>query len=193
MKKRWVSVIATVIMLSMTGCGQKEGQESSSGHSSPEQVRDSAFETGQIESSPAAGAEISTGQQDPANPPAANSEEKKWYEDNFAVDNEAAAEYGNLIKEAVAEKNLEKLADLTGFPVYVGFSDGGLVVETREDFIALGGERIFTDEMVSSIDGADVTGLMPSMAGFTMYDGDGAPNIIFGVRDGSLAISGINY
>lgn len=115
------------------------------------------------------------------------------YKDNFEVPGEAITRFAGMIKKAVAEKNIEKLADLTGFPVYVGFEKEGLIVENREDFTALNAEQLFTDEMVRSIAGTDESSLSPSMAGFTMYDKDGAPSITFGVQDGKLAISGINY
>lgn len=114
------------------------------------------------------------------------------YKDNFDVDGEAAAEFGRMIKEAVAQKDVEKLAGLTGFPVYVGLS-GGIVVETKDDFIALDVEELLSDEMLSSMADADENALSPSMAGFTLYGSEGAPSITFGVREGRLAISGINY
>ncbi len=114
------------------------------------------------------------------------------WEDNFAVDTAAAAEFGGKIKEAVAEQDIEKLADLTTFPVYVGVIGDGIVVEKREDFIALGADALFTEEMMASIAGADENSLNPSKAGFTLYSGDGAPSITFGVQDGKLGISGIN-
>ncbi|MCI9254981.1 MAG: hypothetical protein HFI58_09150, partial [Lachnospiraceae bacterium] len=44
----------------------------------------------------------------------------------------------------------------------------------------------------ASIAGADENSLNPSKAGFTLYSGDGAPSITFGVQDGKLGISGIN-
>lgn len=114
------------------------------------------------------------------------------YEDNFAVDGSASSAFGKKIKDAVADKDLEALADLTSFPVYVGFKDGGKVVESRDAFIALGADSIFTAEMLDSIAGADETALSPSMAGFVLQTGDG-PNIIFGVVDGKLGIVGMNY
>lgn len=46
---------------------------------------------------------------------------------------------------------------------------------------------------MDSIAAADETNLEPSMAGFVPTKESGAPNIIFGVRDGVLAVSGINY
>ena len=114
------------------------------------------------------------------------------YEDNFAVDSAAAAEFAGKIKTAVAEKNLEKLADLTAFPVYVGFKDGGTPVESRDEFLALGADKIFTQELVDSVAAADENALSPSMAGFVLSDGSKA-NIIFAVNEGELTIVGINY
>lgn len=113
------------------------------------------------------------------------------YEDNFAVDSKAAKEFAEKIKEAVAQKDLEALAELTAFPVYVGLPDVG-VVGTKEDFLNLGAEAVFTDDLLESIEMADIENLQPSMAGFSISDGRIA-SINFGVADGVLAINGINY
>lgn len=115
------------------------------------------------------------------------------YTDNFSVSQEDAAAFAARIQEAVSQKDLEGLADLAAFPFYIGFEDGGVDVETREDFLAYSADDIFTSELTESIANADTSALNPSMAGFALSQGNGAPNIIFGVRDGSLAISGINY
>lgn len=113
------------------------------------------------------------------------------YEDNFAVDSEAAKEFAVKVKEAAANKDLEALADLTSFPVYVGLPDVS-VVETREDFLKLGADTVFTEELLESVENADIENFQPSMAGFSISDG-GTANINFGVADGTLAINGINY
>ncbi len=115
-----------------------------------------------------------------------------WYEDNYAVDTETAAIYAVRIQEAVEAKDMEKLADLTAFPVYVGLGDG-IVAETREDFLALEKEQIFAEEFTEAILNADLSELEPSRAGFVLSGSEGKPNVIFGVQDGLLKISGINY
>lgn len=112
------------------------------------------------------------------------------YEDNFAVETREAEAFADKIKTAVAAKDIEALADLTAFPVYVGIAGGG--VENREAFIALGAEKVFTPGLIESVEGADISNLTPSMAGFSISK-DGKANIIFGVVEGRLAISGINY
>lgn len=118
-------------------------------------------------------------------------ETSSGYEDNFAVDSRAAAEFADKIKEAVAAEDLEALADLTAFPVYVDIENAN-DVKTREDFLALGAEAIFTEELKKSAANADTENIQPSMAGFSVSDG-GSANINFGVRDGVLAVNGINY
>lgn len=120
------------------------------------------------------------------------SETPDGYEDNFAVDGAASAAFGARIKEAVAAKDIEALADLASYPLYMGFADGGVSIESREDFIALGTDRVFTAEMVDAMAAAEENGLNPSMSGFALTK-DGKPNITFGVTDGELAVKGMNY
>lgn len=177
MKKRLVLWIVTAVMLTMAGCGQKK-----------DPLENVVYEDSAVQ-------ENENAEEGTADAAAQTSEEtaESTYEDNFAVDTNTAAAFGGKIKEAVAGKDIEKLADLTTFPVYVGLTEEGMVVETWEDFIALGAEKLFTEEMVKSIAGADEKSLSPSMAGFTLYDGDDAPSITFGVQEGRLGISGINY
>lgn len=166
MKKRTLWLAAGILVLSVSGCGQGAAEEMKT----PETV-ESRVET-----------EAETETEAP----------EEYYEDNFAVPEEAAASFARQIKEAVAGKDLEGLAELTDFPVYVGLPEAG-AVETQEDFLALGADAIFTDALVEGIAQAEETDLPPSMAGFTLSGESGSPNIIFGVRDGKLAISGINY
>lgn len=109
--------------------------------------------------------------------------------DNFSVDAGEVKAFAEKIKAAVAAKDIEALADLTAFPVYVGIVG---VVENREAFLALGAEKVFSPDLTESVEGADISNLSPSMAGFSVSK-DGKANIIFGIVEGRLAISGINY
>lgn len=113
--------------------------------------------------------------------------------DNFSVTSEEAADFAALLKEAVAGKNQEMLADLTAYPVYIGFPDGGVSVESREDFMALDAEKLFAEELTESVAQADASALSPSEAGFVLAEEGGKANLIFGLRNGKLAVSGINY
>ncbi len=204
MKKRWILLATAVMVLSLTGCGQEKEKSNNvapetgtlleSGESETEQSQEQAAQQEAAAATEPADREQTD--QDPAADTTEGAQQEaaaggSW-EDNFAVDTAAAAEFGGKIKEAVAAQDIEKLADLTAFPVYVGVIGDGTVVETREDFIALGADALFTEEMTASIAGADENSLNPSKAGFTLCSGDGAPSITFGVQDGKLGISGIN-
>lgn len=199
MKKRWILLATAVMVLSLTGCGQEKEKSNNVAPETGTLLESGESETEQSQE-PAAQQEAAAATEPADQDPAADTTEGvqqeaaddgSW-EDNFAVDTAAAAEFGGKIKEAVAEQDIEKLADLTTFPVYVGVIGDGIVVEKREDFIALGADALFTEEMMASIAGADENSLNPSKAGFTLYSGDGAPSITFGVQDGKLGISGIN-
>ena len=144
---------------------------------------------------------VQSGQTDPAGEEAleeapqedaAGEEDAPAYADNFDVDAEAAADFARKIQEVVADQDLEALADLMMFPNYVGFTEDPAFVNTREEFTALGADRIFTQEMCDQIAAAETEDLQPSEAGFVL-SADGRPNIIFGVYEGHLAIVGMNY
>ena len=172
MKKKMKSAVVMVLSfvlagVVLAGCGEKQQEQ--------QDTQQSSF--------------ASTPQETGQNP--APEKTPQVYEDNFAVDSEAAKEFAEKVKDATAQKDLEALAELTAFPVYVGLPDVG-VVETREDFLKLGAEAVFTDELVESIEKADIENFQPSMAGFSISSG-GTANINFGVADGELGINGINY
>lgn len=191
MRKKMKNVVVMALGFALagvvlTGCGEsgqsrQDTQQGISTGISEETGQDSVVEKAGTD-------EAEKTEADEAEKTAQESEE---YEDNFAVDSEAAKEFAGKVKEAVAQKDLEALAELTAFPVYVGLPDAG-VVETREDFLNLGAEAVFTEELLESIEKADIENFQPCMAGFSISDGRTA-SINFGVADGVLAINGINY
>ncbi len=81
---------------------------------------------------------------------------------------------------------MDALAELCAYPLAVN----GEVIETREAFMELGADVIFTEERCAVIEAVDVSALEDTMAGVIM--GDGTPNIIFKSVDGELGITGIN-
>lgn len=176
----------------LTGCGESRqpGQETQQGipvSISEETQQETVTEVAEAETvkEPIEAAEHTA---QTAEKPVQTAEE---YEDNFAVDSEAAKEFAEKIKDAAARKDLEALAELTAFPVYVGLP-GVDVVETKEDFLKLGADAVFTDDLLESVEKADIDNFQPCMAGFPISDGRTA-SINFSVADGVLAINGINY
>ena len=173
-KKLLLMIVAGLLCLTLAGCGQTE--------SNPPEAEEPAQSQEPAELPAEEPAEESG--EAPADPETPDAETPQ-YTDNFSVD-------AKQIQAAVADKDLEALADLASYPMYIGFTDGGQSVESREDFIALGADRIFTEELLAEIAGADTEGLEASMAGFSL-SASGRPNVIFGVADGRLAIVGMNY
>ena len=164
MKNKMIcALLTTVMVLSFAACGS-QGNAAASAESTV--TSESGAEASTAESSAAeASAETST---------------------------EDAAAFAKKIQDAVAAEDLNALADLVNYPVYVALGDGS-VIETREDLIALGADKIFTPELKDSMANADLSELSPSMAGFTLYSTGDGPNITFNVQNGVLGISGINY
>lgn len=171
MKNLKLAAAAGLFALVLAGCGQGAATESTA---------ETAAETTE-----AAGEE--TEAEDGAEESAAGG-----YEDNFSVDSQAAADFAVQVQAVVASDDLQGLADLTAYPVYVGIGEGQ-AVESEEDFLALDPAEVFTDELKSAVAAADPEALEPSEAGFVLSDENGKPNIIFGVVDGELAVKGINY
>ena len=182
MKNKMIcALLTTVMVLSFAACGS-QGNGAASAESTV--TSESGAEASTAESSAAeASAETTT----EVSADAANGTS---YEDNFAVSTEDAAAFAKKIQ--VAAEDLNALADLVNYPVYVALGDGS-VIETREDLIALGADKIFTPELKDSMANADLSELSPSMAGFTLYSTGDGPNITFNVQNGVLGISGINY
>ena len=196
-RKLFLAAGLTAVMV-MAGCGQDAAEEKNL-EQETEQVEETEQESGvedaqtDAEAADSGQPEEEGGAQEETEASSEGSAEGQLYEDNFAVDEDAVVAFGEKIQEAVAAKDMEALADLTAFPVYVGLPDTDGVVETREDFLALGAERVLTDELTASVAEAKLDGQQPSMAGFVVADESGRPNIIFGVVEGRLAITGINY
>ena len=118
--------------------------------------------------------------------------EKTGYTDNFMVPEEEITAFAGKVKEAVADRDMDALASLASYPLYVGFKDGGVSAGSPEELAALGTDRIFTPELAAAVEAAGDETLSPSMAGFVLKK-DGTPNIVFGVSEGVLAVKGINY
>lgn len=191
MRKRMGFLVAALITGMMAaGCGGTSAKEESESMAILSEAETVVQETGETETE---GTEEAQETEEKTVAEETSETGKTGYEDNFAVDSEAAAAFGKKIQEAVTAKDLEALADMTSFPTYVGFEEGGIMPATREEFMEIGADRIFTDSLVQSVEAADVNALTPSMAGFVLSEENGAPNIIFGVVNGSLAIQGINY
>lgn len=102
-------------------------------------------------------------------------------------------EYAFAIKIINAAKamDLEKLSDLTNFPVFLNTGNYSGPINTSGEFEAISNEKIFTEALVNRLANYNLFELEYTDAGFVM--GKGTPSITFDVDDdGILGIIGIN-
>ena len=189
MKKNWITLLIVGMMIvTLIACGKTDNTETNV----PNAETTQAVTVPETQEALSETEEAIAETQGTKETEGAGDADDTVYEDNFSVDKEAVVAFAEKIKEAVANQDIEALADLASYPLYAGFEDGGVTVASREELIGFGTEKIFTPEMMDSIKNADENSLSPSMAGFALYSNDG-PNMVFGVVNGKLAIQGINY
>lgn len=202
-RKAMAMLLAGALAIMTAACGQKgaaetqgqtevqtEAQETATAEESAKQEPETQEASAEADEAAETATEAAA-ETEAAETGGAAQETAAGYEDNFAVDSAAAAEFGRKVKDAVSAQDLEGLAALAAYPLYVG-TDGGITVNSADELVALGAEKVFTPELSEAVGNADETALEPSMAGFVL-SGEGSANIIFGVVDGQLAIKGINY
>lgn len=180
MKKWRVILITGIMILACAGCGTQEVQEAAEAEVREEatvEETDANAEDGQAEEEQAV-SEIAESKVTEKNDSNSDLETKS--------DNGEITAFAEKIQAAVANKDLETLADMCTYPVAVN----GEVVEERDAFMELGEDVIFTEERCAAIAAVDIATLEETMAGVVM--GDATPNIIFKSVDGQLGIAGIN-
>ena len=195
MKAKQIAILLALTTMMIAGCGSNtKNADSQTEVSTSTETTDEASsdETDTKETDSNSGEtanEATYSQQEAADPGDGN------YEDNFAVSHEAAVDFAEKIKSAVAAKDQEALADLVNYPVYIGFKDEGQTVDTKEDFMKLDASELFTDDLLNAVANADESEdvLSPSMAGFNLYSNDASASLTFSVQDGKLGVTGINY
>lgn len=87
-----------------------------------------------------------------------------------------AAAFAAKIQVAVEAQDMESLAALAGYPLYIGLEQGGISVSSDEAFLKLGAKTIFTPELLTAVSEADETSLTSSKAGFVLAK-DGRPTL----------------
>ena len=182
MKAKQIAILLALTTMMIAGCGSntKNADSQTEVSTNTEETDSNSGETAN---------EATDSQQEAADPGDGN------YEDNFAVSHEAAVDFAEKIKSAVAAKDQEALADLVNYPVYISIKDDGQTVDTKEDFMKLDASELFTDDLLNAVANADESEdvLSPSMAGFNLYSNDASASLTFSVQDGKLGVTGINY
>lgn len=98
--------------------------------------------------------------------------------------------FAEEVQITVADKDLDALANLSTFPLYVSLKVGEETeIADKEAFLALGADKIFTDKMlkeIAAVDPEEVT-----VFGIGAILGEDV-NIIFQMVDGAPAITNIS-
>lgn len=101
--------------------------------------------------------------------------------------------FAESLQSVIGLKDLKELSELVVYPCYVGIDDG-VVVENDEEFLALDPEKVFTDDLIAAVEGADLEKAEVTEAGYVVGDPSGKPNVTFGLdAEGTMGITGINY
>lgn len=98
--------------------------------------------------------------------------------------------FAEKVQKAVAGKDMEALADLCAYPVYVSLGEGeGEEVADKDAFMKLDADKLFTENMLKEIADTDTDTLEQFGAGVIMGNEN---NVIFNNVDGQAAVTGIN-
>ena len=98
--------------------------------------------------------------------------------------------FAEKVQKAVADKDMEALAGLCVYPVYVSLGEGqGEEIADESAFLKMDAGQIFTESLLKEIADTDVDTLEQFGAGVIMGEEN---SIIFNSVDGQAAITGIN-
>lgn len=99
--------------------------------------------------------------------------------------------FATKVQDTVSDQDLEALADLCDFPIQITMEDGRTcAVASREDFIALGRDSVFTRNLMHEIGIAVPSEQQLYGNGIVMGNKN---NVIINRMDGSLSITGFNF
>ena len=98
--------------------------------------------------------------------------------------------FAEKVQKAVADKDMEALAGLCDYQLYVSLGEGqGEEIADEAAFLKMDADKIFTESLLKEIADTDVDTLEQFGAGVIM---GGENSIIFNNVDGQAAITGIN-
>ncbi len=116
-------------------------------------------------------------------------------EDGGAAESEAGDKdieaFAELVQEAVADRDMEALADLAAFPLNLETADGEkMTFADRNEFLKQNPDLIFGDDLMVAIAGVDTATLEANADGVTM--GEESPHIRYKkTEDGTFRIMDI--
>lgn len=98
--------------------------------------------------------------------------------------------FAEQIQDAFENEDLEALAKLVAYPVYIGIGDG-IIVENKTEILELKPKEVFTPDIKKSIAEADLNHLEMFQSGVTI--GEKGSVTFNETEEGTYQITGINY
>lgn len=193
--KRKLAVLGTAIMAAaaITACSGKDAKTTTAAEVVTQADTTDGVTDGETEADTASDSETAAESQssESASQEAALLEEAKDVSHAGAeLEQSEIKPFAEKVQKAVADKDMEALAGLCAYPVYVSLGEGqGEEIADEAAFLKMDADKIFTESLLKEIADTDVDTLEQFGAGVIM---GGENSIIFNNVDGQAAITGIN-
>ena len=193
--KRKLAVLGTAIMAAaaITACSGKDAKTTTAAEVVTQADTTDGVTDGETEAATASDSETAAESQssESASQEAALLEEAEDVSHAGAeLEQSEIKPFAEKVQKAVADKDMEALAGLCAYPVYVSLGEGqGEEIADEAAFLKMDADKIFTESLLKEIADTDVDTLEQFGAGVIM---GGENSIIFNNVDGQAAITGIN-
>ena len=193
--KRKLAVLGTAIMAAaaITACSGKDAKTTTAAEVVTQADTTAGMTDGETEADTASDSETAAESQssESASQEAALLEEAEDVSHAGAeLEQSEIKPFAEKVQKAVADKDMEALAGLCAYPVYVSLGEGqGEEIADEAAFLKMDADKIFTESLLKEIADTDVDTLEQFGAGVIM---GGENSIIFNNVDGQAAITGIN-
>lgn len=193
--KRKLAVLGTAIMAAaaITACSGKDAKTTTAAEVVTQSDTTDGVTDGETEADTASDSETAAESQssESASQEAALLEEAEDVSHAGAeLEQSEIKPFAEKVQKAVADKDMEALAGLCAYPVYVSLGEGqGEEIADEAAFLKMDAGQIFTESLLKEIADTDVDTLEQFGAGVIM---GGENSIIFNNVDGQAAITGIN-
>ena len=193
--KRKLAVLGTAIMAAaaITACSGKDAKTTTAAEVVTQSDTTDGVTDGETEADTASDSETAAESQssESASQEAALLEEAEDVSHAGAeLEQSEIKPFAEKVQKAVADKDMEALAGLCAYPVYVSLGEGqGEEIADEAAFLKMDADKIFTERLLKEIADTDVDTLEQFGAGVIM---GGENSIIFNNVDGQAAITGIN-
>ena len=193
--KRKLAVLGTAIMAAaaITACSGKDAKTTTAAEVVTQADTTAGMTDGETEADTASDSETAAESQssESASQEAALLEEAEDVSHAGAeLEQSEIKPFAEKVQKAVADKDMEALAGLCAYPVYVSLGEGqGEEIADESDFLKMDAGQIFTESLLKEIADTDVDTLEQFGAGVIMGEEN---SIIFNNVDGQAAITGIN-